>query len=81
MDCATTAAVPPCVGFAGRVFGGMGSKPLLAAVLHLFIYSFYFIMLDEHCIFDSAKLVSMKFNHLRTSLGDMPNSLLNALEK
>jgi hypothetical protein len=24
------AAVPPCVGFAGWLFGGMDSKPLLA---------------------------------------------------
>jgi hypothetical protein len=33
------AAVPPCVGFAGRLFGGMDSKPLLASCL-LFIFWF-----------------------------------------
>ncbi|HNG28043.1 MAG TPA: hypothetical protein PLJ37_11580 [Chitinophagales bacterium] len=27
------AAVPPCVGFAGWLFGGMDSKPLLVTVL------------------------------------------------
>lgn len=37
--------------------------------------------LDEDCILDNTRLISMKFNHLRTSLGAMPNSLLKALEK
>ncbi len=37
--------------------------------------------LDEDCIFDNTKFISMEFNPLRTSLSYSPNSLLNAPEK
>jgi hypothetical protein len=29
------AAMPPCVGFAGWLFGGMGSKPLLDELISI----------------------------------------------
>ncbi len=32
------AAVPPCVGFAGWLFGGMDSKPLFSAFIYLFVF-------------------------------------------
>jgi len=35
------AAVPPCVGFAGWLFGGMDSKPLMGEFIHLLALLIY----------------------------------------
>jgi hypothetical protein len=58
------AAVPPCVGFAGWLFGGMDSKPLLAVGFIsslIFVQSFFLhchFQGQVHMIFGNAALPS-----------------------